>query len=302
MKNLKIKILIGIPASGKSTWATNFIRNNPDWVRVNRDSFRLMLRNENMCDPKVEDLITKLVDEVIYKSLMKKLNVIIDNTNVKAKYINQFIEKFKYYADIEYQVFDISLEKAIERDKNREAKVGEEVIRRMYNDYKILMDSFDFQPVNKVGPKPFVQLKRREELPDCVIFDLDGTIAQMNGKRGPFDWHNVHRDEINETVCEQVEFHRSKGRKIIIMSGRDEVSKKLTEEWLELYDIHYDEIYMRKENDYRKDYIVKRELYRNNIRDRYNVLVAYDDRHQVLQLWYEEGIFAYNVNQGNIIF
>jgi predicted kinase len=32
--NLKILILIGIPASGKSTWSKDFVRNNEKWVRV----------------------------------------------------------------------------------------------------------------------------------------------------------------------------------------------------------------------------------------------------------------------------
>ena len=33
-KNRKIVIYIGIPASGKTTAAKEFLRNNPDWVRV----------------------------------------------------------------------------------------------------------------------------------------------------------------------------------------------------------------------------------------------------------------------------
>ena len=44
MKNLKVKILIGIPASGKSTWSLNYIRNNPDWTRVSRDDLVAPLR------------------------------------------------------------------------------------------------------------------------------------------------------------------------------------------------------------------------------------------------------------------
>ena len=43
-KNLKITILIGIPASGKSTYAKDYIRNNADTVRVKRDDLRVMLK------------------------------------------------------------------------------------------------------------------------------------------------------------------------------------------------------------------------------------------------------------------
>ena len=120
-ENLKILILVGIPASGKSTWSSDYVRRNPDWVRVNRDDFRKMLKNAQVCEPKIEDMVTDLMKATITKCLMRKLNVIIDNTNLKQKYINDFIETFKYDADIDYRVFDISIDKAIERDNNREA-------------------------------------------------------------------------------------------------------------------------------------------------------------------------------------
>lgn len=144
-ENLKILILIGIPGSGKSTWAKDYVKYNDNWVRVNRDDFREMLKTAQVCENKIEDIITKLVSDTINAALMRKQNVIIDNTHVKVKYINSIIEEFKYSADIDYRVFDVSLDKAIERDSNREKKVGSEVIKRMYGDYKILMDSFSFQ-------------------------------------------------------------------------------------------------------------------------------------------------------------
>ena len=294
--NLKILLLIGIPASGKSTWAKDFLRNNPDWVRVSRDDFRLMLRNEQMCEPKVEDLITTLVNQSITKALTRKLNVIVDATNVREKYINEFIETFKYMADIDYRVFDISLDKAIERDNNRQMKVGDEVIKRMFNNYKTLLDSFHFQPVKKVD-YPHLKPNFESELPNAVIFDIDGTLALMKN-RGAFDWDKVDRDDVNTIVAEQVQFHKSKGRKILIVSGRDIVCKGLTKEWLSFYGIEFDEIFMRPENDFRKDTIIKKEIYENDIKNNYNVLSVYDDRLSVCEAWHELGLFVFNVNQG----
>lgn len=301
MKNLKIKILIGIPASGKSTWCTEFLRQNPDWIRVNRDYFRLMLRNEQMCEPKIEDLITTLVNKTIHAALNKKLNVIVDATNVKVKYVQEFIDEFKYDADIDYQVFDISVDKAIERDKNRTAMVGEDVIKRMYKDFKIFMDTFHFQPVTKIERRPIIQPKWNSNLPDAVIFDIDGTIALM-GKRGPFDWDKVFVDDCNGIVTEHIKLHWDRGRNILLVSGRDDICRKDTEEWLDFYGIQYDKLFMRPENDYRKDTIVKKEIYDNHIKDKYNIIAVYDDRLQVLDMWHKEGLYTFNVNQGNIEF
>lgn len=300
-ENLKVKILIGIPASGKTTWTNEFLSKNPNYVRVGRDQFRLMFRNEQMCEPKIEGIISSLLISTVHSLLSKNLNVIIDNTNIKEKYIREFIEEFKYSADIDYQVFDISLDKAIERDKNRDAKVGEEVIKRMFKDYKILMDSFNFQPVKKIKHRPRLIPDFTNPLPQCVIFDIDGTLALM-GDRSAYDWMKVYKDDLNDIVAEQLDFHRSKGRKIIIVSGRDGVCKKLTEDWLDMYDMKYDEFFMRPENDNRKDTIIKKEIYNNHIKGKYNVICAIDDRLQVLEFYYEEKIFTFNVNQGNKIF
>ena len=299
--NLKILILIGIPASGKSTWAKEYVRKHANYVRVNRDDFRSMLKDAAMCENKIEDMITSLTFKVIESALMKRLNVIVDNTNLKRKYIDEIVERFKYQADIDYQVFDVSLNKAIERDNAREAKVGEGVIRKMHESYKVLIDSFDFQPVKKVEQRPVVVPDFNSELEDAVVFDIDGTLALM-GKRGPFDWKRVYVDDVNDIVAEQVKFHKNLGRKIILVSGRDEVCREETQDWLGFHDIHFDELYMRPKDDQRKDTIVKREIYETHLQDKYNVLCVYDDRLQVLEMWNNLGIFAFNVNQGNIEF
>ena len=86
-----------------------------------------------MCDPKIESMISELVTVAIRKSLARKLNVIVDATNLRAKYINEFIDEFKHEADIDFRIFDISLAKAIERDNGRVAKVGEAVIKKIIN-------------------------------------------------------------------------------------------------------------------------------------------------------------------------
>ncbi len=300
--NLKILILVGVPASGKTTQSKDFVRNNADWVRVSRDDFRHMLKNAQVCDPKIEDLISSLVNTVIENSLMKKLNVIVDNTNLKVKYLDSIIEKFKYSADIDFRIFDISLDKAIARDNNREMKVGEDVIRKMYKSYKVLIDTFSFQPVNKIPNRPHIIPNFESKLPDAVIFDVDGTLALM-GRRGPFDWHKVDVDDPNRIVAEQVAFHKSKGRKILIVSGRDETCRDMTVEWFKFYDIAFDQFFMRPANDFRKDTVIKREIYHNEIEGKYNVLACYDDRLQVLvNTWFDLGVFTFNVNQGQINF
>ena len=70
--NLEVIILIGISGAGKSTWAKDFISKNQNYVRVSRDEFRYMLKNQQICENKIENLITELCEDVIIKSLIKK--------------------------------------------------------------------------------------------------------------------------------------------------------------------------------------------------------------------------------------
>lgn len=297
MKKLKVKFLIGIPASGKSTWSKDYVSKNPDWIRVNRDDFRHMLKDMPVCEMKVENVITDMINNSIVSALMSKFNVIIDNTNLKAKYLNPLIELVKPYADIEFQIFDISIEKAIERDNNREKKVGSEVIKRMYNDYRILLDTFDFSHIRKTE-KIHQTFEFRKELPTCAVFDIDGTLGHMNNKRGPFDWDRVDRDDVDTQVARMVTLHRNVGDTIIIVSGRDDTSLDLTVEWLNFYDIKYDMIFMRKADDNRKDNFVKRDIYNDNIIGKYNIAAIYDDRKQVVDELRNMGLKVFQVEPG----
>ena len=299
-KNLKIIVLVGLPASGKSTWSKNYLLSHPDFVVVSRDSFRYMLKNSPVTEPKVEKAITDLVRYTTIRSLNAKLNVILDATNLRMSDINEHISDFGDYADIEFMLFDVPAKTCIERDKNRQNQAGEEVIKRMDKDFQIIRDSLNYQGVKKRPVKRIVP-NFNSDLPQAVIFDLDGTLALMN-KRSPFDWNRVDEDDVNEVVLEQLKYHSVLGRKIIIISGRDGLALDKTKEWLEFYEIHYDYLFLKAKNDNRKDAVIKREIYVNNIKDRFNVICAYDDRPQSVDVWFKNGIFCFNVNQGQRMF
>jgi hypothetical protein len=86
--------------------------------------------------------------------------------------------------------------------------------------------------------------------------------------------------------------------KIIICSGRDSCCKQETIDWLDLYNIEYDELYMRAENDNRADYIIKEEFWKI-IQDRHNILCLFDDRDSVVHHARKCGFDVYQVNYGD---
>ena len=57
-------------------------------------------------------------------------------------------------------------------------------------------------------------------------------------------------------------------------------------------------MFMRPKDDYRKDSLVKKEIYNNEL-SKYNVLFVYDDRNQVVDMWRELGVKVFQVEPGN---
>jgi hypothetical protein len=56
---------------------------------------------------------------------------------------------------------------------------------------------------------------------------------------------------------------------------------------------------MRKKGDFRKDSVVKKEIYEKYIKDNFNILFCLDDRNQVVNMWREIGIKCLQVQDGD---
>lgn len=130
----RVIILKGLPGSGKSTWAREFVKGKKDWVIVNRDSLRNMRGDYWIVQQ--EDLITEWEDFCVKSTILAGLNVIIDATNLNQKVLN----KWKNIAsdnslEAEILMLDTPLEECIRRDLGREKPVGESVILGMYKKY-----------------------------------------------------------------------------------------------------------------------------------------------------------------------
>lgn len=297
MKNVKLKILIGISASGKSTYCKEFVSKNEDWCIVSRDDFRYAYQNKGVVSPKLEGIITQHVKNSIQSLIGAGFNVIYDATNLKVKYIKQIADYVKHTATVEYQIFDVPKDVCIQRDDVRERKVGADVIERQYKDYLVLLDSFDFKVTPPV-PKKYVSPKFDNKKPTVILVDIDGTLAHTSGKRSHYDMTKVSVDDCDITVRDVIKTLHS-DYDIIVVTGRDESCRTQTEKWLSDNGINHKKLIMRKEGDIRKDSIIKEEIFWDQIEPNYNVLCVLDDRDQVVQMWREIGLKCLQVEYGN---
>jgi hypothetical protein len=131
----------------------------------------------------------------------------------------------------------------------------------------------------------------------CVICDIDGTIAEM-GDRGPFHWDRVHLDKPIAVIIDLLRLLATQ-YEIVLVSGRSDESMKLTLNWLKEHDVPYTMLLMRKAKDYRKDSVVKMELYENQIEPFYDVQFVLDDRNQAVDMWRSLGLTCLQVAPGD---
>lgn len=124
-------------------------------------------------------------------------------------------------------------------------------------------------------------------LPKALVCDLDGTLALIS-HRNPFDASRCEEDDLNVPVANILKNYASLGFKILLVSGREDQFKEPTLRFLEKHHVPFDDLIMRKTKDYRKDSIVKTEIYNEFIKDKYFVEFVLDDRDQVVDMWRKE--------------
>lgn len=284
-------MLSGLPGSGKTTEALKL--EDEGWVRVNKDDLRAQLVAGGWTWSKeAEADVIAIRDGAIIKALVAGKNVVSDDTNFARQHKIRLRELAQQYkAEFEHRRITTSVDECIKRDAAREKPVGEKVIRDMATRYQI------DQPVEIVKYVP------DRSKAAAVICDLDGTLALFEGKRSPYDASTCAEDDINEVVRDMLvciaEYETP-----LFVSGREDKFREPTLTFLERCGLGprawlTKVLFMRTTGDYRKDYIVKLELFNQHIRNVYNVRLVLDDRTQVVKMWRELGLQCWQVAEGD---
>lgn len=294
MQEQKLIITKGLPASGKSSWADEHIKENPNFVKIEKDQIRkngdLFKDGQYVHKRGDEAIVIKERDRLIRQALSEGKSVISSDTNLTQKHITQLTNIAKQNrVAVEVRSFlDVPLKELIERDAKREDSVGEQVIRRMFHQQVKRMPTF---------------VKYDPNLPWVIVTDLDGTLTKGPKDRSPYEWDKVGQDEINLGLSHILDGVRLMNyAKLFIFSGRNAVCRPETEDWLERHDIEYDLLAMRPQflegtttEDNRSDEIIKAEMIEEHIIGKYNVLIWFDDRPRVSDMLRD--VYGFNVAQ-----
>ena len=129
---MKLILTIGIPGSGKSTWAAGYAKENPNTIIVSSDGIRKELTGTEECDPSMNGRIFAVVRERVAKGILEH-DVIVDATNIHVKdwkgYKALCPEGTKVYA----RYFDVDPDTAMEYQSHRERQVPREVLERFWD-------------------------------------------------------------------------------------------------------------------------------------------------------------------------
>ncbi len=287
-KNPKLLCLRGLPGSGKTTYAKELA--NKGWVRVNKDDLRAMLNNSKFSKQN-ESYVIALRDEIIISSLVQGKNVVVDDTNLDPKHLIAFESiAGEFLSDFEIRFFDVDVKECIRRNALREKPVPEKVIYTMYERYI---------------KKPVEPIEYDDSKEECIIVDIDGTLAHIADGRSPYDASRAMNDSLDDAVSVITAMFYNHGYKVIILTGRHEEHREVTEQWLEENGVEYDELYTRMEDDVDEkgnrldDKIVKERLYRTHVEPRFNVKFVLDDRNRVVDMWRSIGLKCLQVAEGN---
>jgi len=152
---------------------------------------------------------------------------------------------------------------------------------------------------------------------DTYIFDLDGTIANIDARRklcvkpnGKMDFtkffnpKNIDLDLPNFPVIQTLQTLHKAGFNIVIFSGRSKSTQEATKLWLKKFEVPFNVLKMRPtSNDFAfmKDDLLKKHwldtIFPGDQVQR--IISVFDDRDQVVTMWRENNIPCFQVAPGN---
>ena len=291
----KLIIMRGLPGSGKSTWAKAWVNEDPiNRVRLNWDDMRNMMGPYWIPERENTGILKELREKFLKHMMERNWDIVCDNRNLNPKEIEFYENIVKEFNEdghpytIEFKDFFIPVEECIRRDAMRANPIGEKTIKSLFHKYMPLIVGSEHR--KKIESQPTY----RADKPDCIIVDMDGTLAFNLSGRSFFD--DIDMIKYDTPLLATVSILRAMKMtgtcNIFIVTGRSEKSREATEVWLAENNIPFDKVFMREDGDYSHSQDFKQKVYEDNIKNNYNVLFVLDDDTKCIEMYQEQGLIC----------
>jgi predicted kinase len=258
-----------------------------------------------------EDLITSVAQKTVDYVLSKGGDVVVHDMNLRKRYRKQWAQyAVKHNADFFYvDLTGVPLHVCLERNGARGLKGGRyvdpEVIESNHKRYLSNKQAIE-TPESLVDeikwvPKGHDPVGWISGLPEAIIVDIDGTVADHEGVRDPYDTTKYHLDKPKLDVIKVVQdyAYRPTPPKIILCSGRLDEFWNVTYEWIMEHVKVPVEMLVMREREGTRDDEEKLMLFDKHIRGKYNIRFVLDDRNRVVKAWRSIGLTVFQVAEGD---
>lgn len=147
---------------------------------------------------------------------------------------------------------------------------------------------------------------------ECEVFDIDGVLADNNdaaksvglsSANKDIDWNKYYEllafCKVNswaKTIINNVE------TRVVIVTGREESNRAITEMWLKNNHIYYDHLFMRPVGNTERSHVVKKQIIEDLLKQ-FHIKRAYDDEKDNILMFNELGIECvpiYNIGRESV--
>lgn len=284
----RLILMVGPPGSGKDTYIDN---NLSSYTYINQD----LQGKEHL--------------NLFLAAVKSGENIVVSRMNFDIKQRERYLKPAKelgYHTEliVLHENHDTCLKRCMERyghatiDRGDE-KTARSALQTFFTKYQRPQEG-EADVINFVYPTPAMKL-------NALWIDLDGTACNTDHRQHFMDgpkknWQGFFAgmadDSPNEWCRDIINAMKDKNL-ILYASGRPDNYKKITEEWLIKHKFHGDELFMRPRSDSRKDSIVKEIILDFEVKTRYNIKFAIDDRTQVVEMLRSRGITVLQCAPGN---
>lgn len=133
-----LMVMVGLPGSGKSTWARRYTRRYPSWLIVSTDDIRRQLYGDAAIQGEWRDIWRRVIQQLSGGRQAiaqgQASGVIYDATNVRRRHRREFVQTARGYgyAPVVAVWMDTPLATCLMRNRARSRQVPAEVIEKMY--------------------------------------------------------------------------------------------------------------------------------------------------------------------------
>lgn len=300
-----LKLLVGPPASGKSTLAKHL--ENSDYVRISQDD-----------QGKQRHL------ELFKEAIANDRNIVIDRMNFSKEQRERYLKPAKEAGyTTEISVFHVPREVCLERCLKRKdhptittPEHAGSAIGMFFKRYERVEDN-EADVVERLGWAQDITTEYVEKSHKALVFDLDGTLFNIEHRRhytdktkGKPNWKKFFEEMVNDQAYPwavemidafSIAYENYQIYDLAFASGRPDSYREQTVEKIRhcITSFKWKHVFMRPRDDFRRDDIIKEIILEFELKTRWSEFLFVDDRQQVVDMYRKHGYTVLQCAKGD---